>query len=143
MHDINAEDVSTYRFPWSPSYFMQHCLTLRNQGKWGNFFYFLYVSIHVDTNMDSCVSSHAFPIHMWFRYNHIFYICKPYLFLQIYDLLNIPHLAVIFFTAMTFLLQFINILHLADISVLSHLGHLIYSLFGRHIYFSLFMPVPF
>ena len=34
---------------------------------------------------------------------------KPYLFLHIYDLLNIPHLAVIIvYTAMKFLLQFIN-----------------------------------
>ena len=41
-----------------------------------------------------------------------FYICKPYFFIDIYYLLNIPHLEVIFaFTAMMILLQFIPILH--------------------------------
>ena len=61
-----------------------------------------------------------------------------------YDLLINPPLAVIFvFTADKVYLQFINILHLAVIFVLLHQQQLIYSLFGRHIYFSLFMPITF
>ena len=60
------------------------------------------------------------------------------MFLHIYDPLNIPHLTVIFvFTPMTFLLQFINILHLVDIFVLSHLWKHMFSLLGRHISFFL------
>ena len=48
-----------------------------------------------------------------------------------------------FVNAYSVFLQFINILHLAATFVLSHLWQLMYSLFGRLISFSLFMPIPF
>ena len=81
----------------------------------------------------------------FFRHNtQIFYIYKPYLFLNIYDLLNIPHLPVTFvYTTLKFLLQLMNILHLSDISFLSSQWQLMYSLFGRYIYFSLFMQITY
>ena len=56
--------------------------------------------------------------------------------------LIIPHLAVIFvFPCMTFLLQFINILHLVDIFVFHINDKLMYSLSGRHIYLYTLNPV--
>ena len=45
------------------------------------------------------------------------------------------------FSAIKVLLQFINILHLVAIFVLSDHWQLMYSSFGRHIYFSLSMPI--
>ena len=71
---------------------------------------------------------------------------KPYFFFHIYDPLNIPCFGIhscCLQIPMKCLLQFINISHLADIFVLLHLWPLIDSLFGRHIYFFLFMPISF
>ena len=70
-------------------------------------------------------------------------ICKPYLLLHNYELFNYSSFGTHFFTVMKVLLQFINILHLAAIFVLSHQLQLIYSLFGRHTSFSLFKQIFF
>ena len=93
----------------------------------------------------TCMSTQNTNAHEVLIARNIFSFCKPYFFLYIYYLLNIPCLAFIsvFTNAYKLLLQFINILNLVAAFVLSHIWPLMYSLFGTQKYFSLFMPMTF
>ena len=93
----------------------------------------LFMTITFETG-HPCVFLQTTYVHEVLCENCVFYICRPYVFLHIYDLLNIPHLAVIFaLLPLSFRVQFINILHLVEIFVVSHQWQVMYSLFGRYI----------
>ena len=67
----NCIDVSSYRFPWSLSYFMWHSFVLRSS--WleikvcgVTFCCFFHLSVHITQYMDSQVRNPDFSIPMWF-----------------------------------------------------------------------------
>ena len=87
MHMYCAFDNHIYSFLFMTTYVFP---------VWQTYFFFLiYANKFEIVHTCASIQNTSNP-HEVFSDSHKYLLCKPYFFLHIYDLLNIPHLAVIF-----------------------------------------------